>query len=563
MKKKAILCVDDEKVVLNTLKEQLRRDFIEDYIIETCENGEEALDVFIELLDNGVDVPVVISDQVMPDMKGSELLYEVHKRHPLTKTILLTGQIESEEISDALKRAKLYRYIPKPWEKDDLILTIREAVNSFFKDRNITSIITLSQHISSLLNIEDLLEHIMITSVGVTGAQRGYLYMLDDKTYELEIKASQNFSSMVDIPEMSKYLVDKVYGSGEAIIILDKYSTISDNYIKYSDISSCGIKSILCMPIKRLNNVLGVCYLDTPSTEPCFKEIDVEMLRVFISQASIAIENANLYKNLEKRVAERTRELHSAYEKLNQSHNEMKKDLILAKNVQQNILPTNIDKMDSCNFIINFLPMMEVGGDIYDITVLKNDNIRIFVADATGHGVQAALVTMIIKEEYERLKHSYDKPSEVLNVLNKQFINSYENLEMYFTCIIVDIDRANQTIRYSSAGHAPQLLVGNTNINYLKPTGSIVGSIEDMTYKIAEISYEIGDKLILFTDGLFEEFDIYGEEYGEQRLYKLVFNNCNKSLSKIINRIFNDIKRFLGDVKRSDDITVIGVEFID
>jgi len=134
MNKQTIICVDDEEIILDAIQEQLQASFGEEYNIETSDSGEDALEFFKELLDEGQQVPVVISDYIMPGMKGDELLKEIHKLSPDSLKILLTGQASIEGISNAINNAQLYRFISKPWDKNDLVLTVKEAVKSFFQE---------------------------------------------------------------------------------------------------------------------------------------------------------------------------------------------------------------------------------------------------------------------------------------------------------------------------------------------------------------------------------------------------------------------------------------------
>ena len=132
-----ILCVDDENMVLDSIKEQLRGWVGDNFRIETAESGLEALGLLNELAEKKVDVPVVISDYIMPTMKGDELLKRVHAITPNTVKILLTGQATLEGVTNAINHANLYRYISKPWEKEDLGLTITEAIRSYYRDREL------------------------------------------------------------------------------------------------------------------------------------------------------------------------------------------------------------------------------------------------------------------------------------------------------------------------------------------------------------------------------------------------------------------------------------------
>jgi signal transduction histidine kinase len=137
MNKQVILCIDDESIVLDALKEQIQKGLKGELSVEVAESGDEALEIFEELLQENLEIPVVIADFIMPGMKGDALLEKIHSRKPAAKKILLTGQASLEGIGNAINKANLYRFISKPWEKDDLILTIQEALKSFEQEKTI------------------------------------------------------------------------------------------------------------------------------------------------------------------------------------------------------------------------------------------------------------------------------------------------------------------------------------------------------------------------------------------------------------------------------------------
>ena len=135
--KQAIICVDDEDIILEALKDQLGPFFENQFLIETSTTAEEALVIYDELIENGYKVPVVISDYLMPGTRGDEFLIQIHEKNPKTLKILLTGHANVEGITNAINKANLYRYIAKPWDRDDLILTVREAIRSFLQEAEI------------------------------------------------------------------------------------------------------------------------------------------------------------------------------------------------------------------------------------------------------------------------------------------------------------------------------------------------------------------------------------------------------------------------------------------
>jgi len=137
MDKFVILCVDDEQTMLNTLKKTLKQALRDEYLIEAVESGQEALELIDELWQEGYEIPIVIADYIMPQMKGDEFLRRVHAILPQTRKIMLTGQATLEGMGYAINYANLYRYITKPLEVEDFYLTIKEALNSYFQTRKL------------------------------------------------------------------------------------------------------------------------------------------------------------------------------------------------------------------------------------------------------------------------------------------------------------------------------------------------------------------------------------------------------------------------------------------
>ncbi|MDM8558120.1 response regulator [Candidatus Parabeggiatoa sp. HSG14] len=137
MSKQVIVCVDDEQTVLRSLKMELKETLGDMYLIEIAQGGEDALELFEELLEDNYEIPLIISDYIMPDIKGDELLKRIHAISPTTRKIMLTGEASIEAMGNAINYAKLYRYIAKPWDRKDLALTVSEAIKSYFKDKEL------------------------------------------------------------------------------------------------------------------------------------------------------------------------------------------------------------------------------------------------------------------------------------------------------------------------------------------------------------------------------------------------------------------------------------------
>ena len=126
---RAILCVDDEDSILDSLKEQLKRSFGQQFVYETANSAEEALEVIDELVGDAIDVLIILSDWLMPGIRGDELLVRVHQRYPHIVTIMLTGQANQTALDRAYNEANLHKCLRKPWREEDLVNAILDGLS--------------------------------------------------------------------------------------------------------------------------------------------------------------------------------------------------------------------------------------------------------------------------------------------------------------------------------------------------------------------------------------------------------------------------------------------------
>lgn len=137
MNRPIIICVDNERIIIDSLEIQLKKYLTEEYIIETATSGQEALGLIQEVIADQDELVLVIADYIMPDIQGDELLIHIHHLSPKTMKIMLTGQASLEAVKNAINHANLYRYITKPWQDEDFKLTIQEAIRSYFQEKKL------------------------------------------------------------------------------------------------------------------------------------------------------------------------------------------------------------------------------------------------------------------------------------------------------------------------------------------------------------------------------------------------------------------------------------------
>ena len=156
---------------------------------------------------------------------------------------------------------------------------------------------------------------------------------------------------------------------------------------------------------------------------------------------------------------------------------------------------------------VYYRPLMKLGGDIYDIIEVRPGVLRVFLADATGHGITASLNTVKILSEYSSIKEVMQTPEEVLNFLNHRFIELYRDYKIIFTCIIADIDIAHGKLSLVSAGHPQSYLLSGNEVTPLKPRGPIICLSSIFEYRQVVMPVNNRDLLIFYTDGLLELID--------------------------------------------------------
>ncbi|WP_016752849.1 SpoIIE family protein phosphatase [Leptospira kirschneri] len=275
----------------------------------------------------------------------------------------------------------------------------------------------------------------------------------------------------------------------------------------------------------------------------------MELKRANESLKKMDREKEELLEKLEEKVRQRSRLLANYYKG-------MKEELNLAKKLQTEILP-DIPSFAGIKIHSTYLPMMEVGGDLYDLFEIRPGVLRVFIADATGHGIQAALLTMTLKGILESIKKKDTDPGSILTEFNYQYCKNFGNIGMFFSCFLADIDTVSKKIVYSSGGHPSQFFLSEDLVLGLDRTGSLLGLDLNNQYDVFKLSYQYGDRLFLFTDGIYEEFNSDKQQFGEFAVQEILAKNFSEPMEESIPAILQKLIDHLGQQKIQDDITAI------
>jgi serine phosphatase RsbU (regulator of sigma subunit) len=267
---------------------------------------------------------------------------------------------------------------------------------------------------------------------------------------------------------------------------------------------------------------------------------------------------------LEDRVSERTlqlaqanQEISNALTSLRQKDRRISEDLEQARTFQQNILPL-LPQSDRIEFGAAYRALDMVGGDIYDVARLRADKYRVFVADATGHGVQASLRTIVIKSEYDRLKHSHETPESLLIELNERLVRTYSETEVLCTAcccdIVADGDGAN--LRYANAAHPPLLIGRRSAVDELYESGPFLGLASGAQVRAIDKRLEPGELVVASTDGVSEQLGQDGSQFNlREAIERHVASE--RPLPQALCDVCDSFDQFRGTVAQGDDFTLI------
>lgn len=266
-------------------------------------------------------------------------------------------------------------------------------------------------------------------------------------------------------------------------------------------------------------------------------------------------------RDIEGKVAKRTEELEEALSSLRSRDEQIQKQLDMASVIQRSILPGKIDDWNELKFAVRYLAMEKIGGDFYDVHLLKDDKIGVMIADVSGHGIPAALVTTMAKMSFGNAGAKYDSPKKIFQEMNQNILDHVKTQD-YMTCFMLAVDDDYNMV-YSNASHQKAILLRRDgDIELLDTNGLFIGAIEEAreSYDEKKTRLEYGDRVILYTDGIPEAINEERLEYSNRRLEEAIKRFRSLPAEEFAEAIITDVRQFMGSAQLVDDITLLVVE---
>lgn len=398
----------------------------------------------------------------------------------------------------------------------------------------------LSQSIQLGNKEEEVYEILLDSSLSTVIADAGWLEILEEKGH---YKAFIN----KDISEIDIFEIKKVLRKNNINTLNEPYYSKNIRSLNHSErLSVVPHKSLLVMPLSSRDKKLGSLIL-LKNIEDGFDKDMVDIIYTFVSQASIAINNFRL--------------ISEAVE-----NERYKEELKIAKEVQKSLFPQSLIFNINLQISAFFTTAEEVGGDYYDYFQISPTRTALVIGDVSGNGTSAAFNMAQMKGIFQsviQMGLSPDKFMEISNNALAQCLpkSSFITLSLFF------IDSERKKVEYARAGHCPALYYNSIEkkSNYLHSKGMGLGIIRNNQYlkhiEKKEITYNSGDILILYTDGVVEAKNQYNEEFGYERLLEIVNLNSDMSSRQLNDFIVEEIYNFTGTKELGDDCTFLVIKF--
>ncbi len=298
----------------------------------------------------------------------------------------------------------------------------------------------------------------------------------------------------------------------------------------------------IALPIRQKGATCGVLCLGPKMTGQPYQPDEVEFLTALGNLAFVSLQNAYLVEQqLEKE--------------------RLEEEMRLARTIQEGLQPQSIPKVPGLDIAALAIPSRHVAGDYYDLVPLDGDRLLVAIADVTGKGMPASLLMSNLQAALHSLTPIDLSLEDATSNINRVICRNtgFDKFITYFHGIFAQSDR---TFRYVNAGHNPPMLLRpDGSLELLEKGGLLLGVMKGMPYESGLTRIDPGDVLALFTDGVTEAMSPDEEEYGEERLEKLLRQHLDDDAAHILNAVREDVRDFTEDTAvLSDDLTMVVVK---
>lgn len=417
------------------------------------------------------------------------------------------------------------------------------------------------------LNIEALLNRILFFATRTVKAGAGTIYVFNSDRTRLYARAvSGIFPPLYDVGDLTSEqflansqllenqvknraiepgegLIGSVAAVGSGMIIED--AEIDARVPAYTD-PFLKIESMLIVPMRFGNEVLGVITLINRTDGVPFTAGDLNLLQAMADQASVPVHYAGLKKALEQK-------------------RQIDRDMRVARQIQGSLLPQELPTLDNVKLSAFNMPAYDIGGDYYDVIRIGDDHIGLAIADVSGKGIGGAMMMSVCQGVLRSRAAQEQTPARMLSELNRVLSANLAE-DMFITMLYMVLNLKTRELRYARAGHEPPLLkrTGTGGSIALHSKGIAIGladnEIFDAAIEDGATHLEHGDTIVAYTDGITEALNTENEEWGTDALLKTIDEKSSGGLKELTAAIQQRILRHAGAQPQYDDMTLLAMQ---
>ncbi len=425
----------------------------------------------------------------------------------------LLGLIASR-VAVAIENARLYRRVDR-------------------QNRTLQLLAHLSQEFSSILNLDELLGHIAEAIKSLIRYDAFSILLVDAAAQCLRHRFSLRLDQRVNLDNvpLGKGITGAAWSTREAV---RSDNTLADpRYIP----SHPDIRSEVAVPLIVQDRVIGVMDLESERLA-YFNDEHARMLSLLAPQLAVSIENARLYGE----VADRERRI------------EM--DLEAARELQDSMLPKQAPDIPGLEIAVGRRPARIIGGDLYDFFETGDDSVLIALGDVSGKGVAAALYGALISGLLRTLAPRRRDPAPLMKALNEALIE--RKVDARFVCLLLMAwQPASRRLLIGNAGVPFPVVCRGSEVIQPSVAGVPPGLLPQTEYEQISFRTAPGDLVVLYSDGVPDQGNPAGQEYGRRRLVRLLRTTCQLPPQAVVDTILADVDRFAGGSDTFDDQTLV------
>ena len=411
--------------------------------------------------------------------------------------------------------------------------------------QKLTSILNFQYQWQQSFSPEMMFQQILKTALDISGAERGFVLVMKTSGFEYAAGVSDLgwVSSTSEFPA-SHSVVGQVADTGEPVFMTQG---LDDQFAQQESILEMNLRAIACLPLRGISSaedrpdLLGILYLDSTKAMHALSGLDQQILNQLASEAGNVLEKLELIKSLQEK---------RKYEQ----------ELTLAMETQKTLLPRSLPTFENVSIRAYSEPTRYVGGDFYDFLQPSPHQLIGVLADVSGKGVPAALLSSLLQGALDTECRSGNPLGEILNRVNS-LLWKRSSPHHFVTLFLFTLDGRGKG-EFVSAGHNPTYVyrAATNDIEELASDGLILGAFDFATYQSRPLQLETGDVLLVYSDGITDATSPSGDMFGEERLRKIVQSVASSGATALEQEILSSIERFTHGMAQTDDITFLLLE---